>query len=73
MMEAGKAKEATWNERFESYKAAYPELASQLERAVKGELPDDWKASFPPFDAGSKMATRSSSGAYDSHKHPGHE
>ncbi|WP_347321573.1 transketolase [Rossellomorea sp. RS05] len=63
MMEAGKAKEAAWNERFEAYKAAYPELASQLERVVKGELPDDWKEAIPPFEAGSKIATRSSSGA----------
>ena len=35
----GKAKEAAWNERFAAYKEAYPELARELQRRVKGELP----------------------------------
>ena len=35
----GKAKEAAWSERFAAYKAAFPELARELQRRVKGELP----------------------------------
>ena len=35
----GKAKEAAWSERFAAYKEAFPELARELQRRVKGELP----------------------------------
>ena len=35
----GKAAEAVWNEKFAAYKAAYPELAKELVRRMKGELP----------------------------------
>lgn len=34
--------EAAWNERFAAYRAAYPELAAELERRIAGELPADW-------------------------------
>lgn len=60
--EKGKASEQAWNELFEEYKAAYPELAAQFESAVKGELPVNWQEALPVFDSGSKMATRASSG-----------
>ena len=35
----GKATEATWNAQFAAYKAAYPELAKELIRRMKGDLP----------------------------------
>ena len=35
----GKATEATWNAQFAAYKAAYPELAKELLRRMKGDLP----------------------------------
>ncbi|KGA97289.1 transketolase [Alkalihalobacillus alcalophilus ATCC 27647 = CGMCC 1.3604] len=60
--ELGKKKEQEWNELFASYKEAYPELAAQYERAVKGELPQGWDAEAPVYEAGSSIATRSSSG-----------
>ena len=34
--------EADWNEKFEAYRAAYPELAAEFERRINGELPADW-------------------------------
>ncbi|WP_312092756.1 transketolase [Niallia sp.] len=55
-------KEQAWNELYEGYKAAYPELATQLETAIKGELPADLQGSLPEFHAGDSMATRDSSG-----------
>lgn len=34
--------EGEWNEIYEGYKTAHPELALELERRLKGELPADW-------------------------------
>ncbi|MDP3650771.1 MAG: transketolase [Rhodoferax sp.] len=35
----GKALEAAWNEKFAAYKAAHPDLAKELVRRMKGDLP----------------------------------
>lgn len=43
-VESGKATEASWNEKFAAYQAAYPELAAEFERRQKGELPANWEA-----------------------------
>ena len=40
-VEAGAKAEGEWNELFAQYKAQYPELASEFERRIKGELPVD--------------------------------
>jgi transketolase len=40
--EKGAAAERAWNDKFAAYKAAYPELAAELERRLNGELPADW-------------------------------
>ncbi|WP_417761379.1 transketolase [Shewanella sp.] len=48
--EAGKANEATWNDKFAAYAKAYPELAAEYERRViKGELPADFEAKAQAF------------------------
>ncbi|WP_428909716.1 transketolase [Niallia sp. Krafla_26] len=62
MVEAGQEKEQAWNKLFDAYQVEYPELAEQFQRAVKGELPENWEESLPEFESGSKMATRASSG-----------
>ena len=36
---SGKAAEGQWNARFATYREAYPELAAELSRRMKGELP----------------------------------
>ncbi len=36
---AGQSAEAAWNERFAAYTATFPELASELTRRMKGDLP----------------------------------
>ena len=47
---------------MERYRAKYPELADQLDRMQKRELPDDWDADLPSFPADSKgLASRNSS------------
>jgi transketolase len=63
LKEAGAEKEQQWNELFESYKQSYPELAKQLQTAMKGELPEGWDKELPTYKAGEdKLATRASSG-----------
>jgi len=42
--DAGEARESTWNENFEKYRAAHADLASEFERRMKGELPANWEA-----------------------------
>jgi transketolase len=39
---AGAAAEKSWNEKFAAYKAAHPELAKELARRMKGELPKNF-------------------------------
>jgi len=49
-----------WREKMTAYKAAHPDLAAQLDLAIKGELPAGWDQGLPTFkDA---TATRSASG-----------
>lgn len=58
----GEKKEEAWNEQFAQYKEAYPELAAQFKLAIRGELPEGWDVDAPVYEAGSSVATRSSSG-----------
>jgi len=39
---AGAAAEKTWNDKFAAYKAAHPDLAKELVRRMKGELPKNF-------------------------------
>lgn len=47
--EAGKAKEAAWNEKFAAYAKAFPELAEEFTRRVKNELPANWATESQKF------------------------
>jgi transketolase len=38
----GEAAEYAWEANFAAYRAAYPELAAEFERRMRGELPADW-------------------------------
>ncbi|MBA4214965.1 MAG: transketolase, partial [Polaromonas sp.] len=40
--DAGRAAEAAWNTTFAAYKAAFPELAKEFVRRMKGELPKNF-------------------------------
>ena len=42
--ETGKAKQAKWNEQLTQYQAAFPELAKELLRCTRDELPASWIA-----------------------------
>ncbi|WP_447868286.1 transketolase [Rahnella aceris] len=47
--EAGKAKEAAWNDKFDAYAKAHPELAKEFKRRVNGELPANWETEAQKF------------------------
>jgi len=62
MGKRGHDQRVAWEETFRRYKAAYPELADEIERMQARRLPDDWQASIPSFPADAKgMAGRDAS------------
>jgi transketolase len=59
----GARDEAASSERLAAYAQAYPELAEELRRSLRGELPPGWDADMPVFPADAKgIATRVASG-----------
>ncbi|MDB5819759.1 MAG: transketolase [Rhizobacter sp.] len=51
--------EAEWDERIEAYRAAFPDLARELEGRLRGEMPEGWDADLPTFPADAKgLSTR---------------
>jgi transketolase len=61
-IEAGAESESEWNARFESYQAAFPDLAAEFKARTAGKLPSSWDIDLPSFEAGSALATRRASG-----------
>ena len=62
--ERGAKSHDAWQARLASYRAEFPESASELDGALAGELPSGWDADLPVFEADPKgMATRKASGA----------
>jgi len=54
---------AQWSKMFAEYSKKYPELADQLHRMQRRELPEGWDKNLPTFPADAKgIATRESSG-----------
>jgi transketolase len=62
-VDRGAGLEADWNEKFEGYKAANPELAAEFERTQKDVRKADWLRAIPSFPAGKPQATRNAGGA----------
>jgi transketolase len=59
----GKKLRDAWFDMFTKYKARYPELADELERMQRRELPPGWDQDLPTFAADAKgKATRDTSG-----------
>jgi transketolase len=59
----GRQAREAWEATLEEYRAANPELADELDRIQRRELPDDWDADIPTFPADPKgIASRESSG-----------
>ncbi|MFZ4123268.1 MAG: transketolase [Candidatus Planktophila sp.] len=51
-----------WTKKFESWAKSEPERAQLLTRILAGELPKDWDALVPHFEAGKDVSTRKASG-----------
>jgi len=64
--EAGAAAEQAWNARMDAYRKAFPDLAAEFERRMRGDLPQDWRKAVDGFirttqEKPTAVATRSSS------------
>ncbi len=63
-----------WGQRLEAYRKDHPELAAELERRMRGELPEGWEQvvsdGLEKFAGGKKDATRKSSQAVLGHYGP---
>lgn len=59
----GRELEEAWQEKFNTYKKVYPELAERFEAALRGRLPQDWDQNIPDFKpSDGPMSTRDASG-----------
>ncbi len=62
-VKTGKQAERKWHRLLDAYRAAYPALATELERRLASNLPPGWDEKLPEFPADPKgMATRAASG-----------
>lgn len=61
-IERGRRAQSDWDQRFTAYAHAYPELAAEWQRTLRGELPADWLAELPSFTTADAQATRQASG-----------
>jgi len=62
IIERGQQAESDWNQQWEQYSLAYPELAEQLQLALEGKLPAGWDEQLPVYYPDHKpIATRQAS------------
>src|SRR5262249_55658013 len=54
MGKRGRQLREAWHAQFAEYKKQYPELADQLERMQKRQLPEGWDKNLPKFPADAK-------------------
>jgi transketolase len=62
-VDRGAELEAAWKKKFEGYKSANPELATEFERTQKDERKAGWEKAIPSFPVGKPQATRNAGGA----------
>ena len=56
--EKGAKEQAAWQEKFEAYKKAYPELGEQYDRTFAAKLKSGWEKKLPTFPVDKPVATR---------------
>lgn len=59
----GRAARTAWEDRFAAWQAADAERAEAHRRFLARDLPADWAASLPVYEAGASVSTRDASGA----------
>lgn len=63
-IDRGEKAETEWQERLNGYRKAFPGLAAEWDRYVRGELPEGWKSKIPTFKpSDGPIATRKASEA----------
>lgn len=62
LQERWSSEEASWNELFARWQAAYPALAEEWHRVHQRQLPPDWEKYLPQFEDAKPLATREASG-----------
>jgi len=58
LRDSGAQARGEWQERYEDWREASPELAADWDLAWAGRLRDGWRETLPKFEAGEKLATR---------------
>ncbi|HEY3864804.1 MAG TPA: transketolase [Solirubrobacteraceae bacterium] len=58
LRDSGAKARGAWQERFEAWREASPELAADWDLAWAGRMRDGWRETLPKFDPGEKLATR---------------
>jgi transketolase len=61
-VERGARLEAEWQQEYDAYRGAHPDLAAELERRLAGRLPDGWDSELVAVAPTDAQATRSTSG-----------
>ncbi len=61
-IESGQRAEAAWQRRLQAWRAAFPELAQEWQRAQAGEFAPGWREALPTWQAGAAIATRNAGG-----------
>ena len=61
-LDAGAAAEAEWKRAFDAWRGAYPDLASEWDRAQAGQFNEGWRDALPSWQAGQQVATRNAGG-----------
>jgi len=67
--ERGAQREAEWNEAFELYQAAFPELAAEYQRRMRGELPAAWANAVQSYVAQTVQTPKSSPATRQASQH----
>jgi transketolase len=58
LRDSGAKARVEWQERFQAWREASPEMAADWDLAWAGRLRDGWRETLPKFEAGEKLATR---------------
>jgi transketolase len=56
--ESGAREQQAWQERFERWREALPDVAEEWSRVQEGQLAEGWREALPSFDPGDAIATR---------------
>jgi transketolase len=62
-IDRGKKLEAEWNDLFNGYKKANPDLAAEFERTQSGKRKSGWESKIPSFPTSKPVATRNAGNA----------